>query len=224
MLDKDGCITMSPRPNPRQIDTLKRLGSATIHEAQGQSGAFDASLRPLDPTRRLAGVALTVDCRAGDSLVIHYALTKAVPGDVLVVDAKGFTESGPWGDLLTLAAQKRGIVGLVIDGAVRDAEMIIQRGFPVFARSISLKGTLKNQPGRVGANIICGGQLVRSGDLIVGDRDGLTVIPAGEIDAVIAAAEERERKEQKMRERIESGEMTVDILDLRPTLQRLGMG
>jgi regulator of RNase E activity RraA len=97
MLDKDGCITMSPRPNPRQIDTLKRLGSATIHEAQGQSGAFDASLRPLDPTRRLAGVALTVDCRAGDSLVIHYALTKAVPGDVLVVDAKGFTESGPWG-------------------------------------------------------------------------------------------------------------------------------
>ena len=105
MLDKDGSITMSPRPNPRQIDTLKRLGSATIHEAQGQSGAFDASLRPLDPTRRLAGVALT-DCRAGDSLVIHYALTKAVPGDVLVVDAKGFTESGPWGDLLTLAARE----------------------------------------------------------------------------------------------------------------------
>ena len=224
MINQNGIFAMPPRPNPREIEVLKRLGSVTIHEAQGQMGAFDAGLRPLDPTRRLAGVALTVDCRAGDSLVIHYALTKAVPGDVLVVDAKGFTEGGPWGDLLTLAAQKRGVAGLVMDGAVRDAEMIIQRGFPVFARSISLKGTLKNQPGQVGTDIVCGGQLVRSGDLIVGDRDGLTVISAAEIDAVIAGAEERERKEQKMRERIELGEMTVDILGLRPTLQRLGMG
>jgi 4-hydroxy-4-methyl-2-oxoglutarate aldolase len=223
MFDKDGSITMPPRPNPKQIETLKRLGSATIHEAQGQIGALDSCLKPLDPTRRLAGVVLTVDCRPDDNLVIHYALTKAVPGDVLVVDAKAFTEGGPWGDILTLAAQKRGIAGLVIDGAVRDADSIIEMGFPVFARSLSIKGTLKNQPGRVGTDIVCGGRLVRSGDVIVGDRDGLTVIAAAELDAVIAAAEERERKEQVIRERIQSGELTVDILGLRTTLQRFGM-
>src|ERR1700761_1573230 len=109
-----------------QLEALKRLGTATIHEAQGQKGALDGRLRPLDPSCRVAGPALTVDCRPSDNLAIHYALTKAKPGDVLVVDAKGFIEAGPWGDILTLAAQKLGIAGLVIYGSVRDANALIE--------------------------------------------------------------------------------------------------
>lgn len=210
------------RPTQGQVEVLKRLGTATLHEAQGQTGAFDSGLKPVDPTRRLAGVALTVDCIPQDNLVIHYALIKAAPGDVLVVDAKGFTEGGPWGDILTLAAQQRGIAGLVIDGAVRDVDSIIELGFPVFARAVSIKATFKNQAGRVGGEVVCGGQAIRTGDVIVGDRDGLVVL-RGRTDEVIAAGEERERKEREMRERILAGETTVDILRLGPSLERVGL-
>ncbi len=113
-----------------QLDQLKRLGTATIHEAQGQRGAVDPRIAPLDPSMRLAGPALTVDIRPGDNLMIHYALTKARPGDVLVVDAKAFVDAGPWGDVLTFAAQQIGIAGLVIDGAVRDASQYRRDGLP----------------------------------------------------------------------------------------------
>lgn len=210
------------RPTPEQIETLKRLGAATIHEAQGQTGAFDAGLKPIDPASRLVGVALTVDCLPQDNLAIHYALTKAEPGDVLVIDAKGFTEAGPWGDILTLAAQRRGVVGLVIDGAVRDVASIIELGFPVFARAISIRAASKNQGGRIGCDIVCGGQSISPGDIVVGDRDGLVVL-RDSIDAVIVAGEAREAKEVRMRERIRAGESTVDILQLGPSLERVGL-
>lgn len=210
------------RPTPLQLETLTRLGTATIHEAQGQIGALDSGIKPIDPSRKLAGTALTVDCLPQDNLAIHLAVAQAAPGDILVVDAKGFTEGGPWGDILTLAAQKRGIAGLVIDGAIRDSQAIIDMGFPVFARGLSIKATHKNHPGRIGVDIVCGGEAIGTGDIIVGDRDGLVVL-RGEIETVIAASEAREDKECRMRERIEAGESTLDILQLRPTLARLGI-
>ncbi len=208
---------------PQEVQILARLGSATIHEAQGQKGALDPALKPLDRGSRLVGQALTVDCRPSDNLVLHLAVTKARPGDVLVVDSKGFTTAGPWGDILTLAAQQAGIAGLVIDGAVRDSASIIETGFPVFARGLSIYGTLKNQPGTVNQPILCGGQCIRPGDVVVGDADGLVVIAADELDAVVAASVERERKEAMIRKRILAGETTVEILGLQPTLDRLGM-
>lgn len=211
----------SARPTLDQLQALKRLGAATIHEAQGQVGALDSGIKPLDPRLKLAGPALTVDCLPQDNLAIHLALTRAEPGDVLVVDAKGFLEGGPWGDLLTLAAQKRGLAGLVIDGAVRDGDAIIELGFPVFARGLSIKATHKNHAGRIAGPIVCGGQPISHGDVIVGDRDGLVVIRGG-LDEVIAASEAREAKECWIRERIEAGESTVEILRLGPTLERLG--
>ena len=142
------------------LDQLKALGSATIHEAQDQTGAMAHGIKPIDPSCRLIGSALTVDTRPDDNLMIHFALTKAKPGDVLVVDAKGFMEAGPWGDLLTLAAMRCGIAGLIIDGAVRDANTILDLGFPVFCRGLSIKGTNKAQPGKVNQPIICGGVAV----------------------------------------------------------------
>lgn len=210
------------RSTPDQIASLLRLGTATIHEAQGQIGALDSGLKPIDPRRKLAGPALTVDCLPQDNLAIHLALAHASPGDVLVVDAKGFLEGGPWGDILTLAAQKRGIAGLVIDGAVRDSDAIIDMGFPVFARGLSIKATHKNHPGRIGGEVVCGGQPVRRGDIVVGDRDGLVVL-RGEVGKIIEAGEVREENERRMRARIEAGESTLDILQLRPKLDGLGV-
>lgn len=206
-----------------QLDTLKLLGTATIHEAQGQTGALDSGLRPVDPSLRLAGPALTVDCRPDDNLAIHYALTKAKPGDVLVVDAKGFMEAGPWGDLLTLASQKLGIVGLVMNGAVRDANAIIDMGFPTFSRGLSIKGTNKCQPGKVNVPIVIGGVHINPGDIIVGDRDGLVVVEQARVEEVIRLSRSREDKEDGIRAGLEAGKSTVDLLGLAPTLEKFGM-
>lgn len=207
----------------QQLDTLKQLGTATIHEAQGQTGALDSGMRALDPTQRLCGPALTVDCRPDDNLALHYSLTKAKPGDVLVVDAKGFLEAGPWGDLLTLAAQKAGIAGLVINGAVRDADAIIEMAFPTFSRGLSIKGTNKCQPGRVNVSVVIGGVTVNPGDIIVGDRDGLVVVERSRVAEVIELSNAREHKEENIRRGIESGVSTVELLGLKETLDRFGM-
>jgi 4-hydroxy-4-methyl-2-oxoglutarate aldolase len=206
-----------------QLETLKRLGAATIHEAQGQKGAVASVLRPLDPSVRLAGPALTVDCRPCDNLIIHYALTKAKPGHVLVIDAKGFLEAGPWGDVLTVAAQKLGIAGLVIDGSVRDADTIIDMKFPVFCRGLSIKGTAKNQPGKVGVPIVLGGVDVRPDDIVIGDRDGLVVVAAEDVTEVIRLSEERQKKEDMVRQELENGKSTVELLGLSETLQKFGL-
>ena len=206
-----------------QIEVLKKLGSATIHEAQGQTGALDSCFKPIDPTVRLCGPVLTVDCRPDDNLAIHFALTKAKPGDVLVVDAKGFMEAGPWGDLLTLAAQKLGIVGLVMNGAVRDADAIIEMGFPTFARGLSIKGTNKCQPGKVNVPIVIGNVHIQPGDIIVGDRDGLVVVKKDRVEEVISLSRAREDKEDGIRHGIEAGISTVQLLGLEATLERLGM-
>jgi 4-hydroxy-4-methyl-2-oxoglutarate aldolase len=204
-----------------RLIALQRFGTATIHEAQGQRGAIDPRVAALDPRRRLIGPALTVDMRPSDNLMIHYALTKARRGDVLVVDVKGFVDAGPWGDILTLAAQEIGIAGLVINGAVRDADSIIELGFPVFCRGLCIKGTNKNQPGRVNVPVMIGGVDIHPGDIVVGDRDGL--VARNEVAEVIRASEERERKEATMRERLKQGATMVELLGLQDTLNRYGL-
>ncbi|WPB57706.1 4-carboxy-4-hydroxy-2-oxoadipate aldolase/oxaloacetate decarboxylase [Xylophilus sp. GOD-11R] len=206
-----------------KLTTLRQLGAATVYEAQGAKGALDSGMKPIDPTVRLAGPAFTVDCRPADNLMLHYAVMKARPGDVLVVDAKAFMEAGPWGDVLTIQAMKVGIAGLVINGCVRDANLIIELGFPVFCRGLSIKGTGKNQPGRVQVPVCIGDVQIHPGDIVVGDRDGLAVVPAGEVDAAIASAVQREEKEAGQREAIGRGVMTAELLGLTDTLRRLGL-
>lgn len=205
------------------LGTLRDLGAATLHEAQGQTGAIDPAIRPLDPSFRLAGPAFTVDCRPSDNLVLHLALTKAKRGDVLVVDAKAFVAAGPWGDVMTLAAQVAGIAGLVIDGSVRDSQSIIDMGFPVFSRGICIVGTNKNQPGTIGAPVAVGGVRVEAGDVVVGDRDGVVVIPRARAIEVAKLGREREAKEDALRDQIRAGRTTLDVLGLGDSMRRLGM-
>jgi 4-hydroxy-4-methyl-2-oxoglutarate aldolase len=205
------------------LQRLLKLGTATVYEAQGQRGSIASEIRPLDPAMKLVGTALTVNTTPGDNLMFHQAVLMARPGDVLVVDAKGFTDAGPWGDVLTLAAQQAGITGLVIDGSVRDSEAIIDAGFPVFSRGVSIRGTTKVDPGQVGGTINFAGTLVDRGDIIIGDRDGLVVVKAGEVLASLQSAEAREAKEEEFRRRIlDEGASTAELLGLFPTLQRYG--
>ena len=205
-------------------DELRALGAATVYEAQGAKGALDSGMKPIDPASRLVGPALTVDTRPADNLMLHYALLKAKPGDVLVVDAKGFLEAGPWGDVLTAAALKAGVAGLVIHGAVRDADAIVGMGFPVFCRGLSIKGTGKNQPGKVNVPITMGDVLINPGDIVVGDRDGLVVVRQDEVEMAIEKSLAREEKEAGQRQAIEAGTSnTAELLGLTDTLKRLGL-
>jgi 4-hydroxy-4-methyl-2-oxoglutarate aldolase len=205
------------------ITQLRDLGAATVYEAQGAKGALDSGMKPIDPTSRLAGPAYTVDARPADNLILHHAVMKAQPGDVLVVDAKGFLEAGPWGDVLTILAIKRGIAGMVINGCVRDANLIISLGFPIFCRGLSIKGTAKHQPGKVGVPVMIGDVVINPGDIIVGDRDGLVVVAKDEVEKTLASAVSREEKEDKMREAIEQGASTAELLNLTETLARFGL-
>lgn len=205
------------------LDQLNALGTATIHEAQGQTGAMNHDIKPIDPGFRLVGRALTVDTRPDDNLMLHYALSKAQAGDVLVVDAKGFLEGGLWGDLMTLAALKRGVAGLVINGAVRDAQAICDMGFPVFCRGLSIKGANKTLAGKVNEPIICGGVAVSPGDIVVGDRDGIVIVRVDEVHTTLKNALSREQKENGIRERLQAGETTVSILGLTDKLKSLGL-
>jgi 4-hydroxy-4-methyl-2-oxoglutarate aldolase len=215
----------SPRvPSEEQIEILKRLGTATVHEAQGQTGALTPAIKPIDPRRRLAGPALTIDVPPGDNLIIHFALTQAQVGDVLVVNAHGYIHCAVWGDILTVAAQHVGVQGVVIDGAVRDTEAIIDSSFPVFARGVSIQGPQKSQYGRINVPIVCGEMPVKPGDIVVGDRDGVVVIPQSALDQVIIAALKREAAEVALRENIRAGRSTVDLLHLSSELAHHGIG
>ncbi|MDO8775202.1 MAG: 4-carboxy-4-hydroxy-2-oxoadipate aldolase/oxaloacetate decarboxylase [Burkholderiaceae bacterium] len=202
---------------------LRNLGAATVYEAQGATGALDSGIKPVDPDVRMVGPAVTVNMRPADNLMLHYALLKAKPGDVLVVDAKGFVEAGPWGDVLTAQAIKLGLAGLVIHGAVRDANTIIELGFPVFCRGLSIKGTAKEQSGQVNVPITIGDVTIHPGDIVVGDRDGVVIIGKNRVDEVIANSVARERKEAEMRAAIEGGATTVELLNLAETLKRHGL-
>ncbi|MDQ0012882.1 4-hydroxy-4-methyl-2-oxoglutarate aldolase [Variovorax boronicumulans] len=206
-----------------QINQLRDLGAATVYEAQGAKGALDHGVKPIDPSVKLAGPAYTVDCRPADNLMLHYAVQKARPGDVLVVDAKAFMEAGPWGDVLTIQAMKVGIAGLVINGCVRDASLIIELGFPVFCRGLSIKGTGKNQPGKVGVPVLIGDVQINPGDIVVGDRDGIVVVPETEVGSAIATSLAREAKEVQQRKAIQEGTSTIDLLNLADTLKRFGL-
>ena len=193
------------------------VGAATLHEAMGRRGVVPPRLKPVDPGFRIAGPAFPVLCAEGSNLALHQALYAAAPGDVLVVavDQRGSEEFGYFGEIMAEAAKARRLGGLVIDGCVRDSHELATVGFPVFAVGLSIRGTTKDpHPAPFVGEIDFGSTVVHRGDLIVGDEDGLVCVPAAEVEQVLAAGRDRDRKEADVIRRLRAGERTLDLMGL----------
>jgi 4-hydroxy-4-methyl-2-oxoglutarate aldolase len=195
---------------------LQRLGSATLGESGGL--ATDRRLKPAWSGAALSAPAYPVGCTPGDNLAVHVAVTTAPAGSVLVVDVGHVADHGYWGEVLTTAAEAAGLVGLVIDGGVRDVAALEAHGFPVFSSTIALTGASKDLPGTVGAPVRVGGVPVNQGDWVVGDVDGVVVIPAGSLEAVREAGRAREAKEAGFFAALGAGKTTVELLNLDASL------
>lgn len=193
---------------------LLALGSATLYEASGRDLYLDPAIRPAWDGAEVVGRALPVQTALGDNLALHHALEAAEPGAVIVADAGGGAY-GYWGEVMTVAAQARGIRGLVIDGGVRDTRHLAARGFPVFSAHIAIRGTVKRWPGVVGAPVTVRGRVVCAGDLVVADRDGVAILPAAAVDDIVRAARARAAKETAFMDELRSGRATLDLYDLR---------
>lgn len=191
------------------------LGAATLGESGGRP--MRARIRAAWPGARLVAPAFTVVCTPGDNLAIHVAVTHAPAGSVLVVDVGATRELGYWGEVLTTAAQARGVAGLVIDGGVRDVDALERLRFPVFSALVALPGATKKHPGSIGARAKVGDVDVRTGDWIVGDADGVTVVTRTLVDDVLAAGRARAGKEARMFEALRAGATTIELLDLDPS-------
>jgi 4-hydroxy-4-methyl-2-oxoglutarate aldolase len=176
----------------------------------------DPAIRAAWPGARLCGAVLTVECPPADNLMLHHAVAAAPAGAIIVGKSGGYLSAGAWGEILTVAAQCRDVSGLAIDGAVRDVEAIHRRRFPVFSRGLAIGSCTKERIGTLNHPILFGGVMVRPGDVILGDGDGLVVIEQERLDAVIAAAEGRVRKEEAIIEQLQAGRTTVELLNLPP--------
>lgn len=201
---------MAVEISPTTYEELKRLGVATVYEASGGVGALDTAIKPVWHGARACGPAYTVRCPPGDNLAIHRCLEFVSPGEVLVVQNGGLL-GGYWGGILTEAALARGVDGLVIDGGCRDVADLERLQFPVFARGLGVFRTVKHEPGELNAPLVVGGVLVRPGDVMLGDGDGVMAIARERVDEALDAARKREEHERHIVDRIHKGELTIDI-------------
>lgn len=195
------------------LAAARTLPSATLHEAGGRIGVMPSAIKPVAPAMRVCGSAVTVQGPAGDNLWLHRAIYVAQPGDVLVVHVSGGHDYGYWGEIMSAAAHARGLAGLVIDGCVRDGGVLAAFGLPVFARGLCIRGTGKDFGARGFINFptLFGDLVVAPGDLVVGDADGVVVVPRARAEDVVAAAHAREQKEADVVERIRCGARTLEI-------------
>lgn len=212
-----------PRPDAQTVKLLGELGVATVHEAQGRTGLMLPYIRPIYLSARVSAPAVTVSCHPGDNLMIHAAVEVCKPGDILVVVTHSESTDGMFGELLATSCQAHGVLGLIIDAGVRDTTELTEMKFPVWAKAISAQGTVKASPGSVNVPVVCAGALVNPGDVIVGDADGVVVVPRAAAAEVAHAGELRRTKEEKTRERLAKGELGVEFYGLRAKLKELGV-
>ncbi|MDN3264699.1 4-carboxy-4-hydroxy-2-oxoadipate aldolase/oxaloacetate decarboxylase [Streptomyces sp. CSDS2] len=216
-------VTNPPKADPEDVEALAGHGTATVGEAMGRTGFLGTHLRPVHQGVRVAGTAVTVLCWPGDNLMIHAAVEQCGAGDILVVTTTSPCADGLFGELFATALARRGVRGVVLNTGIRDTAELRAMGFPAWSAAVSPQGTVKATGGSVNIPIAIGGQVIRPGDVIVADDDGVVVVPRERARAAAEASEARERKEAGARAAFLEGQLGLDRYGLRETLERLGV-
>ena len=216
-------ITQIQRPPEELVRPFKDFGAATVYEAAGRIGSVDPAIKPLSRNMRLLGAALTVRCHPKDNLMLHKALQIAQPGDIIVAATEGYPNAGYFGDLMATSAMARQIGGLAIDGCVRDSAEIIEMGFPIFCRGTCMRGTAKQTLGSVNHPVLFGDIVVNPGELVLGDDDGIVIIPQARLEAVLEASRLRVEKEKEKAAVLKQGVSSVEFNKLDRVFQTLGL-